>query len=110
MLDSYSNSPRTVRQQAAVSLRTFGWIGFWTQLILTVGSGLVLLFAIADPNLNINIRSGLGLFSALGGILILCFSIYWFFVILVFLSNLKQVSLAYIQVERKQLGLCKLEH
>lgn len=54
MLKSYSNSPSSARQQAAVSLRTFGWIGFWTQLILTVGSGLVLLFAIADPNLNIN--------------------------------------------------------
>lgn len=79
MLKSYSNSPSSARQQAAVSLRTFGWIGFWTKLILTVGSGLVLLFAIADPNLNINIRSGLGLFSALGGILMLCFSIYWFF-------------------------------
>lgn len=79
MIDSHSNSPSLVRQQAAVSLRTFGWIGFWTQLVLTVASGLVLLFAIADPNLNINLKSGLGVFSALGGILILCFSIYWFF-------------------------------
>ncbi|OKH26586.1 hypothetical protein NIES593_00525 [Hydrococcus rivularis NIES-593] len=79
VLKSNSNSPSSVRQQAAVNLRTFGWIGFWTQLVLTVASGLVLLFAIADPNLNINVKSGLGLFSAAGGILILCSSIYWFF-------------------------------
>jgi hypothetical protein len=79
MLQSHSNSPSSDRQQVAVSLRTFGWIGFWTQLVLGVAAGLVLLFAITDANLNINIKSGLGLFSALGGILILCFSIYWFF-------------------------------
>ncbi|MBV6622581.1 MAG: DUF3611 family protein [Rivularia sp. (in: Bacteria)] len=79
MLKSHSNSPSLVRQQAAVSLRTFGWIGFWTQLIFTAAAGVVLLFAVADPNLNINLKSGFGLFSALGSILVLCLSIYWFF-------------------------------
>lgn len=79
MIDSHLHPASSARQQTAASLRRLGWIGFWTQLVLTIASGLVLLFAILDPNLNINLKSGLALFSALGGIFFMCFSIYWFF-------------------------------
>jgi hypothetical protein len=60
-------------------LRLFGWSGFWIQLVLTVVSALILGFAILDANLNLNLKSGVGLLSVVGEISMLGFSIYWFF-------------------------------
>ena len=74
-----SKSYPSERQQAASLLRSLGWSGFWIQLVLTIVSGLILGFAILDPNLNLNLKSGIGLLSVIGGIAALGFSIYWFF-------------------------------
>jgi len=67
------------RQQAASLLRSLGWIGFWLQLGLTVVSGLIFGFAVLDPTLNLNLKSGIGLLSVLGGLTALGFSLYWCF-------------------------------
>jgi hypothetical protein len=66
-------------QKAASLLRSLGWSGFWIQLILTIIAGFILAFAILDPMLNLNLKSGIGLLSVIGGIAILGFSIYWCF-------------------------------
>jgi hypothetical protein len=78
-LESHSHSSGSSRQQVAANLHKLGRIGFWIQFVLTIISVVILLFAIADPNLNLNLKSGLGLFSAIGGIAALGLSIYWFF-------------------------------
>ncbi len=74
-----SKSHLSESRQAASLLRSLGWSGFWIQLVLTVISGLILAFAMLDPNLNLSLKSGLGLLSVIGGITALGFSVYWFF-------------------------------
>ncbi|MCG6133368.1 MAG: DUF3611 family protein [Nostoc sp. LLA-1] len=74
-----SKSYPSEKQQAASLLRSLGWSGFWIQLVLTIVSGLILGFAILDPSLNLNLKSGIGLLSVIGGIAALGLSIYWFF-------------------------------
>lgn len=74
-----SKSHPLEREQAASLLRSLGWSGFWIQFVLTIVSGLILGFAILDPTFNINLKSGIGLLSVIGGIATLGFSIYWFF-------------------------------
>lgn len=77
-----SHSPLPTIQQIAASFRTIGWIGFWLQSGLAVVSGLVLLFAMADPNFNLKASdsmSGAGLFFAASGLLLVGLSIYWAF-------------------------------
>ncbi len=54
-------------------------MGFWVELALTVTSAVILLFAIADPNFNINIKSGPTLFAAVGGVVALGFGVYWMY-------------------------------
>jgi len=79
-LDSHSSSPTI--QQIAASFRRIGRIGFWVQLGLGVVSGLVLLFAFADPNFNLKASdpmSRAGLFFAASGLVLLGLSIYWAF-------------------------------
>jgi hypothetical protein len=78
-LDPHFHSSDSSRQQVATALYKLGWIGFWVQLVLTLVSGIILLFAILDPNLNLNLKSGLSLLSTVGGGAALGFSIYWFF-------------------------------
>lgn len=67
------------RQQVAVALHKLGQIAFWIQFVLTITSVAILLFAIVDPNFNLNLKSGLSLFAAIGGIATLGLSTYWFF-------------------------------
>lgn len=67
------------RQQIANLLVVLGWSGFWIQLVLTAVSILILGFAILDPSFNLNLKSGAGLLSVVGGVSVLSFSIYWFF-------------------------------
>lgn len=79
---NHSSSP--ILQRMANIFRITGWIGFWVQLILAVVSSLILLFAAASGGRNDRLNStnpgtGPGLFFTLGGILVLCFSIYWSF-------------------------------
>lgn len=67
-------------QEVATALRKIGWIGFWVQLGLLAVSGGILLVALANPRLNLNASnpmSELGLFFAVGGLLVLGLSIYW---------------------------------
>lgn len=66
--------------EVATVLKKIGWIGFWVQLGLLVVSGGMLLVALANPGLNLNASnpmSELGLFFAVGGLLVLSLSIYW---------------------------------
>lgn len=56
------------RQQIANSWRSLGWVGFWIQLILTIVSALILALAMLDPNLNLNLKSGIGLLCEIGSI------------------------------------------
>ncbi len=74
-----SKSHPLERQQIANLLVVLGWSGFWIQLVLTAVSILILGFAILDPNLNLNLKSGSGLLSFIGGVSALGFSVYWFF-------------------------------
>ncbi|MCP2727383.1 DUF3611 family protein [Limnofasciculus baicalensis] len=67
------------RPQSGSLLRLLGWSGFWIQFVLTIVSGLILGFAMLDPNLNLNLKSGISLLSVIGGITALALSIYWFF-------------------------------
>jgi hypothetical protein len=72
--------PNLLRGQQAVNLlRSGGRVGFWVQLVLTALSGLILIFAILDPSLNLNLSSGISLLSVIGGMSALSFSVYWFF-------------------------------
>lgn len=72
-------SGQQIRQKLAQSLRISGWISFWMQLILTAVSVVILGFAIADPNFNINLKSGFGLLAVGGGVVASILSIYWAF-------------------------------
>lgn len=67
------------REQFAQQLRLAGWIGFGWELGLGVISLIILAIAIFDPNFNINLKSGMGLFSICLGLIVLALSIYWMF-------------------------------
>lgn len=67
-------------QELATALKKIGWIGFWVQLGLLVVSAGILLVALTNPRLNLNASNPmpeLGLFFAVGGLLVLGLSIYW---------------------------------
>jgi hypothetical protein len=77
-LDSHSSLPTI--QEIATNFRLIGWINFGLQLGLLVVSGLIVLFAIADPNFNLKAQdpmSWFGLFCAVVGLLFLGVSLYW---------------------------------
>ncbi|BBD62720.1 hypothetical protein NIES2109_55700 (plasmid) [Nostoc sp. HK-01] len=67
------------RQKIVGVFKKVSWLCFWLQLVLAAVSILILLFAIADPNFNINLKSGLGLLSTFGGISALGLGVYWTF-------------------------------
>ncbi|HEY9724851.1 MAG TPA: DUF3611 family protein [Chroococcales cyanobacterium] len=67
-------------QEVATALKKIGWIGFWVQLGLLVVSGGIILFALANPRLNLKVSNPMSeasLFFAVGGLLVLGLSIYW---------------------------------
>ncbi|MBW4444876.1 MAG: DUF3611 family protein [Plectolyngbya sp. WJT66-NPBG17] len=69
-------------QHAAVNLRVAGWICFCVQVFLAIISGLVLAFAVVDPNFNLkagNPFSSSGLFFACIGLTTLGLGSYWAF-------------------------------
>ncbi len=77
-LDSHSSLPTI--QEIATNFRLIGWMNFGLQLGLLVVSGLIVLFAIADPNFNLKAQdpmSWFGLFCAVVGLLLLGVSLYW---------------------------------
>lgn len=73
------NGHPSAQHQAASLLKSLGWSGFWLQLVLTIISGLIFGFAVLAPNLNLHLKSGIGLLSVLGGLVALGFSLYWCF-------------------------------
>jgi hypothetical protein len=78
------------REKIASAFRTLSWSGFWVELILAAISSAILLLAIADSSFNINtLKSGFGFFSAVGGIIVLGFGVYWTFSYLRIAQRLK---------------------
>jgi hypothetical protein len=74
------DSPPNI-QQIAKTFRLTGWISFWSQLILTVVSGITLIFAVAagrtPTGVSTNPGTGVGGFLTIVGIGILVFNMYW---------------------------------
>lgn len=89
------------RRQIAQLLVTLGWSGFWIQFVLTAISILILGFALLDPGFNLNLKSGVGLLSVIGGVSVLGFSIYWFFHYVRFAERL-EVSEPSLHPNRKE--------
>jgi len=68
-------------QHIAKTFRMTGWISFWVQLVLTVVSSIILIFAGAlsrAPGTNQNSpTTGIGVLVTVFGILVLLFNMYW---------------------------------
>lgn len=81
MFDRSDSSAPPSLQQIAKAFRQTGWISFWTQLVLTVVSSLILLFASLtsrNPNAGPNAPgTSIGVLLTVGGILVLGFNMYW---------------------------------
>lgn len=65
------------RQKLAQEFSLAGWIGFWIELVLAVISAIILGIALSNPGFNINLNSGIGLFSITGGLIVLGLTVYW---------------------------------
>ncbi len=65
----------------ARTFRLAGWVGFWVQLVLTVISSIILIFAGAlsrSPGANQNSpTTGIGVVVTVFGIVVLLFNMYW---------------------------------
>jgi hypothetical protein len=80
MLDKPGSSASPALQQIAQIFRRTGWISFWAQLVLTVVSSIILLFAAGVSRTATaanNPGTGAGVTFTLGGIFVLLFSLYW---------------------------------
>lgn len=63
---------------AAKALWRLGWITWWVQLILTVISAVILLFAFAFPGVNVrSSASAVGFILSGAGIVVAFFSLFW---------------------------------
>lgn len=72
--------PVPTKQRFAATFRTVSRFSFWIQLALASISGIALVFAIFSRNLSVatdNASTGLGIFLAVVGVLLACFSIFW---------------------------------
>ena len=75
-----SDSPTL--KQIASTFRLIGWISFWSQLVLTIVSSAILLFApIASRGVNSanNPGTNVGVVLAVCGLAVLGFNMYWAF-------------------------------
>jgi hypothetical protein len=66
---------RLSMQKLAAEFRTVGWISFWTQVVLAIISGVMVLLGAASVGRNPG--SGLGVFLAFGGLSALGIGAYW---------------------------------
>jgi Protein of unknown function (DUF3611) len=79
---SESQSVPAGLRQIARTFSTTGWVSFWSQIVLGVISGVVLLVSSAFSGNNANQNNpgtGFGAFLAVCGLLVLCGSIYMAF-------------------------------
>lgn len=74
---SQRSADRLSMQKLASEFRTVGWISFWTQVVLAVISGVMVLLGAASVGRNPG--SGLGVFLAFGGLTALGLGAYWAF-------------------------------
>lgn len=78
-----SESPSPNLQQIAKAFRLTGWVSFWAQLVLTVVSGITLIFAsqaggrAPGATATANPGTGIGGVLTLLGLGILVFNMYW---------------------------------
>ncbi|MBD1835325.1 DUF3611 family protein [Cyanobacteria bacterium FACHB-472] len=72
------SSTSETKQKIANIFRLVGWIAFWIELGLTIGSGIALLFSISGRNFatETNPGIGVGIFWAVAGLLALCFNVF----------------------------------
>ncbi|MGA7935330.1 MAG: DUF3611 family protein [Kovacikia sp.] len=82
MLDKPGSAPLSPSlAEIARTFRLAGWIGFWVQLVLTVISSIILIFAGAlsrSPGSNQNSpTTGIGVVVTVFGIVVLLFNMYW---------------------------------
>jgi hypothetical protein len=72
-----SDSKITIGQIAG-SFRFIGWLSFWVQLVLTVISSAILLFAaVSTRQGSNNPGTGVGVALTVGGIVVLGINMYW---------------------------------
>lgn len=79
MIDKPSPSSPSL-QQIAKTFRLAGWVSFWIQLVLTVVSGTILLFAgflSRAPGSTNSPSTGIGVVVTIFGIAVLGFNMYW---------------------------------
>jgi Protein of unknown function (DUF3611) len=92
-LEINGNTPQAVRKIAA-QLRRVGWAGFWLQLVLAVVSSLIFIFAAPFASSGAtNPGTGSSLLFAIGGLLVLYVSTYWFFRYVLISRKLKNPDL-----------------
>ncbi|MBW4520746.1 MAG: DUF3611 family protein [Scytolyngbya sp. HA4215-MV1] len=76
-----SSSLAPTLNEIAKTFRLTGWVSFWVQLVLTVISSIILIFASAlsrTPGAGTNSPStGIGVVVTVFGIVVLGFSMYW---------------------------------
>jgi hypothetical protein len=81
MFERSGSSVSPSLKDIARTFRLAGWIGFWVQLVLTVVSSIILLFAGAlsrTPGANQNSpTTGIGILVTVFGIFVLFFNMYW---------------------------------
>jgi hypothetical protein len=81
MLDKPDSSASPTLRQIAKAFRITGLVSFWTQLVLTVVSSFILLFATAFSRVPAgttnNTNTGIGIVLTVLGILGLGFNMYW---------------------------------
>jgi preprotein translocase subunit Sss1 len=66
--------------EIAKTFRLVGWVGFWVQLVLTVISSIILIFAGALSRAGANQNTpttGIGVVVTVFGIVVLLFNMYW---------------------------------
>jgi len=74
--------PEPTKQKFAATFRLVSRFTFWIQLALGAISTIALLFAMFSRNIGVqtdNASTGVGIFLAIVGILLLCFRVYWSF-------------------------------
>jgi len=75
--EAYSISPS--KQRIITAFRALGWLAFWVELAFTLGSGLVLIFAMSGRNFSTELNTGIsiGIFWACCAVFALLVNIFF---------------------------------